>query len=81
MTQDTDTRPENAAAPQLAYIKRLDDEAIYRLVEPNALEQVADPDDLFAVYGADGQPLAVIEGRDAAFAAARQHALTPVSVH
>jgi hypothetical protein len=45
------------------------------------LEGVGRPEDLFMVSSADGQRLAIVEGRDAAFATARMHDLTPVSVH
>ncbi len=31
--------------------------------------------------GSNGQPMGVIDGREAAFAAARQHDLEPVDVH
>lgn len=36
---------------------------------------------LYAVYGADGERLAVMMERDEAFAAAVAHELAPVSVH
>jgi hypothetical protein len=36
---------------------------------------------LYAVHLANGQRIAVLDNRDAAFAAALQHDLTPVSVH
>jgi hypothetical protein len=36
---------------------------------------------VYAIHSADGTPLAVAEGRDLAFAAARQNDLTPASVH
>ena len=35
----------------------------------------------WAIYAADGTPLAQIGDRDAAFSAVRQHDLEPVSVH
>ena len=35
----------------------------------------------WAIYGADGAELAVMENRDVAFAAARQHDLEPFSVN
>jgi len=41
-----------------------------------------DPDaTLYAVHGADGERLAVMVDREAAFAAAMAHELEPVSVH
>ena len=65
----------------MVYIKRLDTETATSMVGPNALADVADPDELFAVFGENGQALAIVEGRDAAFEAARQHKLLPSSVH
>lgn len=35
----------------------------------------------YVVHGADGTPLGWFDQRDVAIAAARQHNLTPVSVH
>lgn len=35
----------------------------------------------FSVHAADGTPMAVIDNRDLAEAAVRQHELEPVSVH
>lgn len=41
-----------------------------------------DPDAiLYAVHAADGERLAILDDRQAAFAAARGHELDPVSVH
>jgi len=37
--------------------------------------------DLFALLGADGTPIMVTDDRNAAIANAREHDLTPVSVH
>lgn len=41
------------------------------------------PDDatLYSVHAADGERLAIVGDRALAFAAARQHEMTPVSVH
>ncbi|MCP5432094.1 MAG: DUF1150 domain-containing protein [Alphaproteobacteria bacterium] len=36
---------------------------------------------LYAVHAADGTPMAVVEDRATAFAAARQYEMEPVSVH
>lgn len=35
----------------------------------------------YAIHAADGTPLTLVPGRDAAFAAVRQHDMEPVSVH
>ena len=63
------------------YIRHLDAGEVETMLPPNALEQIAHPDDLFVVSSADGVRLAVVEGREAAFAAARAHDLRPLSVH
>ncbi len=63
------------------YIRHLDDGEIRSLLPPEALDGVADPDDLFVVASADGQRLAIVEGREAAFAAALANDLKPLSVH
>jgi hypothetical protein len=36
---------------------------------------------LYCLYGADGTPMSISASFEAAFAAARQHELTPVTVH
>ncbi len=63
------------------YIRHLDDGEIRSLLPPEALDDVTDPDDLFVVASADGQRLAIVEGREAAFAAALANDLSPLSVH
>jgi hypothetical protein len=63
------------------YIRHLADGEIRSLLPPEALDDVADPDDLFIVASADGQRLAIVEGREAAFAAALANDLNPLSVH
>ena len=79
MTTENTTDPFEQNA--FVYIRHLDAGEIETLLPPNALEQIAHPDDLFVVYSADGVRLAVVEGREAAFAAARAHDLKPLSVH
>jgi len=68
-------------ADPIVYIRHLGADEVRDLVPANALEGVGHPDDLFVVSSADGQQLAIVEGRDAAFAAARMHDLKPLSVH
>jgi hypothetical protein len=53
------------------YIRHLDDGEIRSLLPPEAL----------VVASADGQRLAIVEGREAAFAAALANDLSPLSVH
>lgn len=36
---------------------------------------------LYCLYGADGTPMSISASFEAAFAAAREHELTPVTVH
>lgn len=36
---------------------------------------------LYSVHSADGERIALVDSRDLAFAAARQHEMNPVSVH
>ena len=42
---------------------------------------VAPSQKFFALHAADGRRVAVVDSRDMAFVAARQHELEPVSVH
>ena len=45
------------------------------------LDDVASDTLLYAVHAADGTPMAIVSDRDAAFAAARQYEMEPLSVH
>lgn len=63
------------------YIRHLDVGEVSGLLPPDALADIGDPDDLFVVSSADGQRLAIVEGRDAAFAACHANDLLPLSVH
>ncbi|MCA8898903.1 MAG: DUF1150 family protein [Hyphomonas sp.] len=63
------------------YIRHLDADEVRDLVPANALEDIDRPEDLFVISSAEGVRLAIVEGRDAAFAAARLHDLKPLSVH
>lgn len=65
----------------LVYIRHLGADEVRELVPANALDGVEHPEDLFMVSSAEGERLAIVEGREAAFAAARLHDLKPVSVH
>ena len=79
MLNDENTIRQEAAP--IVYIRHLGADEVRDLVPANALEGIGHPEDLFMVSSADGQQLAIVEGRDAAFAAARMHDLSPVSVH
>jgi hypothetical protein len=63
----------------LAYVREIDSEKATSLIgQPVKLG----PDDhMFAVYGADGRPLAITDSRASAIANAVEHELMPMSVH
>ncbi len=70
--------PEALAAlggPSLVYVREVDP------IEMSQVEGVPDGVKLFAIHSADGTRVGVVGNRDAAFAAARQHDMEPVSVH
>lgn len=77
----TDLIPSPFEADALVYIRPVGDTELMEMLPANAIEKIEHPDDLFVVLTADGERLAVVEGRDAAFAAALAHNLKPVSVH
>lgn len=51
--------------PHLAYVKAVE----------------IDGETGYAIHAADGNQMAIVDDRDAAFAAIRQHDMEPVSVH
>lgn len=63
----------------LAYVREIDSERATSLVGQPV--EINPGDHIFAVYGADGRPLAVTDSRAAAFANALQHELMPMNVH
>ncbi|HIG23969.1 DUF1150 family protein [Henriciella sp.] len=67
-------------AKDLVYVRQIADEELSGLPD-EALEAVNDRSRLFVVANGEGQQLAIVEGRDAAFAAARAYEMQPVSVH
>ena len=79
MTTDLKTNPFESDA--FVYIRHLDAGELSGILPANAIDQIDAPDDLFVVASADGVRLAVVQGREAAFAAARSHDLKPLSVH
>jgi hypothetical protein len=78
-TPRADTAAETAG--NIVYVRRLAQDEIDRLVSDEAREAIGSDADLFAILNAEGQPLAVVEAREAAFNLARANALEPVSVH
>lgn len=79
MTTEMENSPFEAEA--FVYIRHMDADEVKALLPPNALSEVSHPNELFAVTTADGVQIAVVEGREAAFAAALAHDLKPLSVH
>lgn len=74
----------NTTAPEIGrivYVRRLDEAEIASMVSDDELNSIDNPEELFALWSDEGEPIAVMEGRDAAFAIARANAMTPVSVH
>lgn len=70
-----------ADSEKMVYIRRLSEGEAVELVPDDARKELCSMDDLFSVHNADGDRLAIVEGRDAAFAAARAYDLKPRSVH
>ena len=68
------------SAKDLVYVRRIAQNELADLPD-EALETVDDQDALFVLANGEGEQLAIVEGRDAAFAAARAHEMRPVSVH
>lgn len=69
------------SSENLVYVRRLALEEARRVVPAETFNAIDEPGDLFSVHASDGKRLAIVEGRDAAFAAARAHDLRPRSVH
>ncbi|MEO1475092.1 MAG: DUF1150 family protein [Pseudomonadota bacterium] len=66
---------------KIVYIRRLSAGEASELVPADDLHELGSADELFSVHNSDGDRLAIVEGRDAAFAAARAYDLRPRSVH
>jgi hypothetical protein len=79
--QKLNEKPNPFEGQSFVYIRHLEDSEARGLLPPDALADIGDLDDLFVVASADGQRLAIVEGREAAFAAALAHDLSPLSVH
>lgn len=75
------TRTDPFQTGSFVYVRHMQAGELTTLLPPDALEGVANPEDLFIVASSDGQRLAVVEGREAAFAACRANDLSPLSVH
>jgi hypothetical protein len=70
-------------APDLVYVREIRASDVMADVAATEAKGLSiDPEaTLYAVHGADGERLAVMRDREAAFAAAVAHELEPVSVH
>jgi hypothetical protein len=66
-------------APKLVYIREVTVAEVEGEVE--GLEDLDADAKLFSVHAADGTPMALVDEREAAFAAAREFDYEPVSVH
>lgn len=66
---------------QVVYIRAISAEELGMLLPANALDDLSGHDDLFSVTTEDGVRVAIVEGRENAFAAATAYDLQPVSVH
>ena len=66
---------------KIVYVRRLTEDEIENLISEEDLADIDNPDELFALWTDDGEPLAVMQGRDNAFTVARANELEPVSVH
>jgi hypothetical protein len=63
----------------LAYVKPIAPADAAKLVgEPIALPE---GEELFALYGANGQPISIAHSREAAMGSALEHELIPASLH
>lgn len=64
--------------PNLVYIRAVEAKELAGSVPDEVLDGSSK---LYAVHSADGTRVAVVSDREAAFAAARQNDMVPVSVH
>ena len=71
--------------PKMVYIRQVEvADVVSELREehgPDAEIEIPEDAELYAVHAADGERLALRNGREAAFVAARQNEMEPVSVH
>lgn len=68
-------------AQNLVYVRKLAIEEAKEIVPADTFKVLAAPENLFSVHSSSGERLAIVEGREAAFAAARAYDLRPRSVH
>lgn len=79
-----ETTHQPLANKKLCYVRAVRARDVRHEIEREASEAAAafsDDSVLYALHGEDGARLALMSDREIAFAAARQHELTPLSVH
>lgn len=67
----------NAAEPRIVYVRSV---AINSL-PADLRERIGESDEVVSVHDASGQQLALVASKTLAFALAREHGFSPVSVH
>ena len=85
MDQDTSDAPADAVDARVVFdIRRLSTDQLAKL----GVSQIAyvksvslNGSAAFAIHAADGTPMALTDDRDTAFAAIRQHEMSPAMVH
>lgn len=65
---------------EIVYVKSVTSEEV-KAFDADAFGNIPDGMQLFAVHTADGVPVALLDSRDTAFAAASQYEMRAVSVH
>ena len=65
---------------EIVYVKAVTSEEV-KAFDADAFGNIPDGMQLFAVHTADGVPVALLDDRDTAFAAASQYEMRAVSVH
>ena len=79
-----DITPEQLAligGPKMVYVKQMGADEIAGIENMAEIGKLPQGIKLYAVHLMDGTRIAVVDNRDAAFAAARQNEMEPVSVH
>jgi len=67
--------------PKMVYVKEMGADEIAGIEKMDDIGKLPEGIKLYAVHLMDGTRVAVVDNRDAAFAAARQNEMEPVSVH
>lgn len=67
--------------PNTVYVREVDVEELKGLGVIPIDAPISKKQKFFALHAADGRRVAVLDNRDMAFSAAREHELEPVSVH